>query len=556
MARHSAPRRRAPRWVLPVLLALGLGAGVVVVAVQSRPDDSERTVSSGASGASACGTQVRVVAAASFAPVLSAVQPAVAEGPDCARLDVVVADGREAAQQVVDGAAHAWIPDDAAWTGAAGPVELAEAPAAGAGTVLALSPLYMVTDEPTAHRVTTAGGGWLGLADLVTGRVAGPGPPVTVAVRDPAGSGDGLLAAGALGEAVWLDAGMDASAEALATALPAIRTVSGTDPALPSTPGEVGLVPEHALLPVLRADRASPQVIAANDHTAALRFSWHPTAAAAADPVLAPALDRVREALTGADSAPAFAAAGLRRTDVAVPPRPPVADLPAVTAPMFDVLGAHHVDHVFATWYPEDRRSDVLVAVDVSGSMQARAPGSDRALLDLVKEGFADLGTLLPDSSELGLWEFGVRLQPPDDHRVLLPRGALTPQHRSSVTSAVRALQARDTGTGLHDTVLAGYTAARDRYREGVPNHVVVFTDGRNEADPGSPSMEQLSQALAAAVDAERPVQLTVVTFGDQPEAAALKQALEPVAGYVDQLSTADEVGAVFIHVAAGGLHG
>ena len=550
MARHSAPRRPAPRWVLPVLLTLGLGAGAVVVAVQGRPDDSDRAA------ASACGTTVRVVAAASFAPVLSAVQPAVADGPDCARLDVVVADGRGAAQQAVDDAAHVWIPDDAAWTGAPGPLELAEAPAAGAGTVLALSPLYMVTDEATAQRVTTAGGGWLGLADLVTGRVAEPGPPVTVAMRDPAGSGDGLLAAGALGEAVWLDAGMDASAEALATALPAIRTVPGTDPALPRTPGEVGLVPEHALLPALRADPVSQQVIAADDHTAALRYSWHPTAAAAADAEVAPALDRVREALTGADSAPAFAAAGLRRTDVTVPPPGhPVADLPAVTAPMLEVLGAHHVDHVFATWYPEDRRSDVLVAVDVSGSMQARVPGSDRALIDLVKEGFTDLGTLLPDSSELGLWEFGVRLQPPDDHRVLLPRGALTPQHRSSVTSAVQALQARDTGTGLHDTVLAGYTAARDRYREGVPNHVVVFTDGRNEADPGSPSMEQLTQGLAAAADEERPVQLTVVTFGDRPEAAALKQALEPVDGYVDQLSTADEVGAVFIHVAAGGLH-
>ncbi len=53
---------------------------------------------------------------------------------------------------------------------------------------------------------------------------------------------------------------------------------------------------------------------------------------------------------------------------------------------------------------------------------------------------------------------------------------------------------------------------------------------------------------------------LSVVVFGDgeltKESSAALEKALEPAEGYVDTLSTAKEVSAVFIHVAAGGLHG
>ena len=184
---------------------------------------------------------------------------------------------------------------------------------------------------------------------------------------------------------------MDASAEALAAALPRTRTVPGDAPALPEAPGEVGLVPEHGLLPVReRARQAGSVVLAPLDHTAALRYSWLPTAAAAADPARAAALDRLAAALTGPAADGPLAQAGLRRPGGGPPPG--VEGLPAAKAPLFDVLGPHHVDHVLASWYAADRRSDLLVAVDVSGSMRARAPGSDRAVIEVVRDGVGDAG--------------------------------------------------------------------------------------------------------------------------------------------------------------------
>jgi hypothetical protein len=65
----------------------------------------------------------------------------------------------------------------------------------------------------------------------------------------------------------------------------------------------------------------------------------------------------------------------------------------------------------------------------------------------------------------------------------------------------------------------------------------------------------EFSRRLRATADPKRPVQLSVVTFGKAADAKVVADAVKPVEGYVDILTDADEVAAVFIHVAAGGLH-
>ncbi len=112
----------------------------------------------------------------------------------------------------------------------------------GSGTILSMSPIFMVAGKQAAARLQRAGGTWKGLADLVEND-----PAIRLVVDEPSTSGDGMVAAGSLAEAVWQDEGMDASALALAKIVPKARTV-GDDPALPNADGEVGLVPEHAWL--------------------------------------------------------------------------------------------------------------------------------------------------------------------------------------------------------------------------------------------------------------------------------------------------------------------
>ncbi len=545
MAKHRAGG--ASRWKWPAFALLAL-AGLVLAGVLVVTNRSGETDRSGPADVVAgdCDQPVRVVAASSYAPVLAALTTAL-QPDDCLRVEVTQADGRAAAKRAGDVNADVWIADDSSWAASAGSVGLAQAPAAGAGTVLATSPIYMVTDPATGSRLQQAGAGWLGLSRLVGQKAA------RLVVRDPGGSGDGLVGAGAVAEAVWLDQDMDASALWLAGAKQTTRTVTGDNPAMPAKTGEVGLVPEYELLRDPKA-ALNRTVLPGADHTALLRYTWLPLAAAAADPTRAAALDQLRTRLTSDDAAAHLRAAGLRAPDASR-----VADgegqLPPPTAEPFGVLGPHHVDHVFATWYAVDRRTNLLVAVDISGSMAAPAVGSTSSRIELVRQGCRSVAGLLPNDSRMGLWEFGSELDGARDYRSLLAMTPLTPQHRSALAGAVGKLNSRKTGTGLYDTILAAYTSARDSYQKGVPNQVLVLTDGRNESDQNSLTAAQLSAALQKVTDKNRPVQLSVVTFGTAGDAKVINDAIDPVGGYVDNLSTATEVAAVFIHVAAGGLH-
>ena len=156
-----------------------------------------------------------------------------------------------------------------------------------------------------------------------------------------------------------------------------------------------------------------------------------------------------------------------------------------------------------------------------------------------------------PERSAAGWGALGERRYG-EGHRPLLQPAPLSPQHRAAWTAAVDGLAVRNTGTGLYDTILAAYTTARDAYVAGMPNQVFVFTDGRDETPVDAP---QLATALAAARDPKRPVQLSIVSYGREKDRAALEAVVDAVDGYVETPRTVEEVGAVFIHVAAGGLH-
>ena len=547
MAKHRAGPINH-RWVLAAVGIPGLTGLVLAGALVLQNDspsgpaeDSARTI---------CDRPVRVVTATSFVPVLAAMASVLDQDHDCVRLEVTAADGRAAVKRVAEVNADVWIPDDGSWVGSAGSLDLAAAPAANAGTVLAASPFYMVADPATGARLQKAGASWLGLARLVDG-----GKDVRLVVRDPAGSGDGMVAAGAVAEAVWLDKDMDASALWLANAQKKTRTVTDAGPALPTRTGEVGVVPEYALLPSLSTSGENLAVLPGTDHTAMLRYAWLPLAAAATDKARAAALDRLYRELTGPTASAYLRTANLRTPAAAQAPSGNDGAAPPPRARPFELLKPHHVDHVFATWYARDRRTNLLVVVDVSGSMAAPTAGSDASRIELVRQGCRSLGGLLPNESRMGLWEFGSQLDGRRDYHPLLGIAALDRGHRQALAGAIDKLAAKQTGTGLYDTILSAYTSARDAYRPGVPNQVLLFTDGRNEADPNSLTAAELAGRLRKAADPKRPVLLSVVTFGSAADAKVVSRAVAPAHGYVDVLTSADEVAAVFIHVAAGGLH-
>src|SRR2546429_6499899 len=201
MGRHRLPSSTAT-WIVATCLVAALTVFMALTVYFARPRGNLDLTPNAADGG--CARTVRVVTSASFAPVLANLQPGLDDGDNCVRLDIDVADGQAATQRLAQ--ADVWIPDDAAWAGTAPAKTLAEKGAAGSGTVVATSPIYMGADAVTADRIKSGGNSWAALAAPLT-----DGSGVRLAVRDPAGSGDGLVAAGAGAAAVWAGQGAVAS---------------------------------------------------------------------------------------------------------------------------------------------------------------------------------------------------------------------------------------------------------------------------------------------------------------------------------------------------------
>jgi hypothetical protein len=500
-----------------------------------------------------CPTTLKVVTASSFAPVLATAARTLRAGTNCVQVDTKISEGRSAAAQVAELGADAWIPDDTAWTATIAAETLAPKGNGGSGRVLATSPFYLVTDPATAGRIKAAGGTWLGLSDLLTTKPDG----MQLVVRDPSTSGDGMIAAGAVGEAVWNAKGMDASSLALADTEKVTRTVMHDLAATPEKDKEVGVIPEYTLFSTLGVAGPDRVYLSPSDNTAELRFTWLPTVGALADPRQASALERLLAAFDAPDVKKALVAAGLRGPDNVRPALPGADRLPPVTAKPFDVLQPHHLQHIFATWDPEDRRSNLLIVVDISSSSSPPSPPKKATSpLELLRTGSRQVANLLPDGSRLGLWEVGPTFDPPHAYRQLVPTARLDDNLRIKTNQAVNSMASHKAGPGLFDATVDAYRTVRDDFQPEMVNQVLVFTDDQNHDVTNAVLVSSLAKRLSGLQDGSRPVHLSIVLLGNDAGAASLQQALKPLQGYVGSASGADDIEADFIHVVAGGLHG
>jgi hypothetical protein len=548
MGKHQAGTRLgALLRGLVLLLAVGLVGGAGWYVVRNNAAD-------GAEGG--CPTTLHVVTASSFATVVSAAGRTLRGGDDCVLVDTVSTDGRPAGGQLSQSRADLWIPDDAAWDVIAPPQFLAKKDTLNAYATLATSPIYMVTDPATGDRINAGGGSWLALAGLLNAKNSG----VKMVVRNPAMSGDGMVAAGAVGEAVWLDKGMDASSLVLTNVLGVTRTVNHDLAATPDAAGEVGLIPEYALLATLRLAKSDRRYIVGSDHTALLRYTWLPSATAAADPKKAAALRRLYAAFTSAEGSRAIAEAGLRGPDNLRPLFDGANVLPEPTAKPFEVLQPHHVQHIFATWDPEDRRSNLLIIVDLASNGAGSSPstgtspppGNKVSPLEVLRDGCTVLAGLMPVGSRLGLWE----VNPGNPgYRKLMPTDRLDDASRAAFGKQVGKLAAHRSGPGLFDAIVAGYQSVRDDFHDDMFNQVLVLTDDQNKDSANTQAVQDLVRKLTDLQDPNKPVKVSVVVLGKKEAADRLKEALKPVDAYVDNALQTSDVQAAFIHVVAGGLH-
>jgi Mg-chelatase subunit ChlD len=205
------------------------------------------------------------------------------------------------------------------------------------------------------------------------------------------------------------------------------------------------------------------------------------------------------------------------------------ADTPLTGTTNLRTVRQQTTDSVLRTWRVLAVPSSMLVLVDVSGSMKFDG-GEGRSRIELTASAAETALDQLPEAARIGLWAFSIdQGGPGQDWRRLAPLRPLDAEsggttHKEALRSKLPQVIAMPRGgTGLYDSVLAGYKEALDSYDGSYFNSLVVMTDGANE-DPGSISESELLSSIEQMRDPSRPVRIIPIGIGQEADMAALRK--------------------------------
>jgi len=200
------------------------------------------------------------------------------------------------------------------------------------------------------------------------------------------------------------------------------------------------------------------------------------------------------------------------------------------------------LDRIQTSWTELRKRAQVLLVIDVSGSMGESA-GGGRSKLELAKEAAIDSLSLFAPEDDVGLWVFTT----PDtaggaDHQELIPVGPLGP-NLDRFRSQIRGLVPLN-GTPLYSAVHDSVEALRAQLDPDRINGVVVLTDGRNE-DPRNQDLDGLLRYL----DSELNVRVFPIAYGEDADLQTLTRIAQASRAAVYDASDPTTISKVFVSV-------
>jgi len=520
--RERARRRRRTRVVAAVatvVVAAGVGYGAYRYIGQRDVPTSVPTV---AAQPTSCAkpVKVRVAVAPAVAPVVGAAATALAQRPDapCAAFTIDSEEPFSVAGSLAGaGRPDAWITDSSVWIGRANAVSRSSlAPT----EPFASTPVVLAMKDDAASALGTR----LGWADLLGGTVP-------VRIPDPNRS---AIARNVLGVA--------------AATLPVPRMRSLVTSSAPTAGGGVTLdglaqarsgaaVVSQAQLVAWNAAHPEEQLsaVAASEGAPPLEYSLVPLTTDDAKAGLVKALGAY---LTSSATQKLLQDSGFR-TASGDPkdPSPLYGEIRDAAAPSSATLAG-----VFSLWNASARKTQALIAVDVSGSMLERTEGATR--LAVVQKSTVRALAAVSPTAVASLWIYSLHVgNRADDYRQLTDYAGLGVA--KSLTALDSAVTGLDTyvggGSGLYDTIAAAYDRAKSAWRPGFTNTLVVVADGPNEDDYGL-SLDLLKKRLAAAKDAKRPVRIVVLGIGGRADAAAMQQVVSVTGGQYISTRTVEEL--------------
>jgi Ca-activated chloride channel family protein len=180
-------------------------------------------------------------------------------------------------------------------------------------------------------------------------------------------------------------------------------------------------------------------------------------------------------------------------------------------------------------WEQQRKAAQVMIVMDVSGSMGDAAGGEGRETkLDLAKEAAIEALDQFKNADEVGLRIFSTELsaQEPTDYIDLVPIGPIATQ-REKIAASIRGLTPI-AGTPLYTVAKDSYEALQEDFDPARINAVVLLTDGRNE-DPRNQDVEGLLTYLRSTNEGQstRPVRIFPIAYGADADLAVLRRIAE-----------------------------
>ena len=187
-----------------------------------------------------------------------------------------------------------------------------------------------------------------------------------------------------------------------------------------------------------------------------------------------------------------------------------------VRTPSMDVI-----EGVRQLWMQNRRRVNVLLVVDVSGSMKEPVGSDGPSRLELAKIAATPMpGRLAPDD-RIGLWEFsseiGLEQQP---WRQLVPIG---PVGQVTVEFGAKIANLRPIGqTALYATTRAAVNEMAKGYDLARINAVIILSDGKNQYAADDNLSRLLEDLRAQPIDNDHVVRVFTIAYGGDADRITL----------------------------------
>jgi Ca-activated chloride channel family protein len=191
--------------------------------------------------------------------------------------------------------------------------------------------------------------------------------------------------------------------------------------------------------------------------------------------------------------------------------------LPAAKFSVIDPPAPPVLRKVLTGWSDLRKRAQVLLVLDVSGSMSESVSGGG-SKLDLAKRAAQSALTQFAPDDEVGLWTFstGASLQD-TPYQEKVPIGPLK-STGGALKSAIGELSPKG-GTALYATARAAYDHMLAWADQSKINAIVLLTDGKNEFPPDN-DLDGLTRKLSSSQELR--VRVFPIGYGDSADLGAL----------------------------------